>query len=69
MNVDDEEGPYTLPWRQAYRRAEGDEDVSFGNVEAVPDILPGWHMFRLANDDLVENVEVGETKEPRLWLG
>ncbi|KAG0430897.1 hypothetical protein HPB47_022289 [Ixodes persulcatus] len=64
MNVDDER-LYTLPGWQASRRFEDNPCVNFDNDEAGPDILPGLHKFRQANDDHVENMGVGYKEEKR----
>ncbi|KAG0422988.1 hypothetical protein HPB47_001222 [Ixodes persulcatus] len=57
VNVDDGR-PYALPGRQASRRFEDDPWVNFDNVEAGPDVLPGLHKFRQANDDHVEHGQI-----------
>ncbi|KAG0415239.1 hypothetical protein HPB47_007592 [Ixodes persulcatus] len=66
VNVDDER-PYTLPGRQAFRRSEDDPCLNFDNVEAGPDILPGLRKFRQVNEDHVENMGVGYKEEPRTF--
>ncbi|CAN7940237.1 unnamed protein product, partial [Ixodes hexagonus] len=68
VNVYDE-GPYTLPGRQAFSLAEDHHKVNFDNVKAgpdillEPDILHDWQTFWQGDDDHDENVDVSDKEE------